>query len=185
MAQLSADSSVDRYEITETDIKGNKEKHVPSSDSEMLAKILQLTTETHAIMTQNKKVTEKCSLSSSTPDQGQGKSSLKSNDFDIYIAHLSKCRSMSELLNNQLMKPFNISKNNPSAETEDCSKMLIPEEISNALADNDINMLDVNIGNDGDNEEDGEVTVPDDSADDNFECFFILFCMCILQSPST
>ena len=63
--------------------------------------------------------------------------------------------------------------------------MLIPDEISNALADNDINMLDVNIGNDGDNEEDGEVTVPDDSADDNFECFFILFCMCILQSPST
>ena len=87
---------------------------------------------------------------------------------------------MSELLNNQLMKPFNISKNNPYAETEDCSKMLIPEEISNALADNDINMLDVNIGNDGDNEEDGQVTVPDD----NFE-FFILFCMCILQSPST
>ena len=60
LAQLSADSSVDRYGITETDIKGNKEKHVPSSDSEMLAKILQLTTETHAIMTQNKKVTEKC-----------------------------------------------------------------------------------------------------------------------------
>ena len=149
----------------------------------MLAKILQLTTEMHAIMTQNKKVIEKCLLSS-TPDQGQGKSSLKSNDFDIYIAHLIRCRSMSELLNNQLMKPFNISKNNPYAETEDCSKMLIPEEISNALADNDINMLDVNIGNDGDNEEDGEVTVPDDSADANFECFFILYCMCILHSPS-
>lgn len=182
LAQLSADSSVDRYEITETDIKGNKEKHVPSSDSEMLAKILQLTTETHAIITQNKKVIEKCSLSSSTPDQGQGKSSLKSNDFDHYIAHLSRCRCMSELLNNQLMKPFNISKKNPYAETEDCSKMLIPDEISNALADDDINMLDVNIGNDGDNEEDGEVTVPDDSADDNFECF--LFCSaCASSNP--
>ena len=60
--------------------------------------------------------------------------------------------------------------------------MLIPDEISNALADNDINMLDVNIGNDGDNEEDGEVTVPDDSADDNFECF--LFCSaCASSNP--
>ena len=181
LVQLS-DSSTGRRETTESDIKGNKKKHIPSSDSDMLAKILQLTTETHAIVTQNKKVGEKCSLSSSTSDQGQGKSSLKSNDFDIYIAHLSKCRSMSELLNNQLMKPFNISKNNPYAETEDCSKMLIPEEISNALADNDINMLDVNIGNDGDNEEDGEVTVPDDSADDNFECF--LFCSaCASSNP--
>ena len=36
LAQLSADSSVDRCEITETDFKGNKEKHVPSSDSECL-----------------------------------------------------------------------------------------------------------------------------------------------------
>ena len=86
------------------------EKHVPSSDSEMLAKILQLTTEMHAIMAQNKKVIEKYSLSSATSDQGQGKSSLKSNDFYIYIAHLIRCRFMSELLKNQLMKPFNISK---------------------------------------------------------------------------
>ena len=109
-SQLSADSSVDRCDITETDFKGNKEKHFPSSDSEMLAKILQLTTETHAIMAQNKKVIEKYSLSSATSDQGQGKSSLKSNDFYIYIAHLIRCRFMSELLKNQLMKPFNISK---------------------------------------------------------------------------
>ena len=110
LEQLSADTSAGRCETTETDIKGNKEKHVLSSDSEMLAKILQLTTEMHAIMTENKKVFKKCSLSSSTPDQGQGKSSLKSNNFNIYIAHLIKCRSMSEILNNQLMKPFNISK---------------------------------------------------------------------------
>ena len=144
----------------------------------MLAKILQLTTETHAIMAQNKKVIEKYSLSSATSDQGQGKSSLKSNDFYIYIAHLIRCRFMSELLKNQLMKPFNISKKNPYAETENCSNMSIPNEISNALVDTDINMLD------GDNEEDGEVTVPDDSADANFECFFILYCMCILHSPS-
>ena len=151
----------------------------------MLAKILQLTTETHAIVTQNKKVREKCSLSSSTPDQGQGKSSLKSNDFDIYIAHLTKCRSMSELLNNQLMKPFNISEKNSYAETEDCSKLSIPDEISNALADTDTNMFDINISNNGDNEEGGEVTAPDDSADPNLGCFFILYCMCILQSTSS
>ena len=33
LEQLSADTSAGRCETTETDIKGNKEKHVPSSDS--------------------------------------------------------------------------------------------------------------------------------------------------------